>query len=211
MPRWKVACATLALLLIRVGPARAESPPPPAGLPAAPVAPPPGPTATPPAQAAPAVPDGHPAGGSPCAAGDGTAFAVDLMLGQFLGFRGQAAVCRDADSAFVLEGFYGALLDRLASGEGAGGGARYYLHRTDRGGANSFLIGPGVGAYYHFHDRLWMLAPTLDLAWVRPITDIGSWELGLNAGLGISVSNGRDSNDVGRVTPLFSVFTGFRF
>src|SRR5262245_42353195 len=114
MPRWKVACATLALVPILVGSGRAQSPTPPPGLPEAPAALPLGPAVTPPAPPTPAAPDGHPSGGCPCAACDGTAFAVDLMVGQFLGFRGQGAVYRDAGSAFVLEAFYGAILDSLA-------------------------------------------------------------------------------------------------
>jgi hypothetical protein len=165
---------------------------------------------------APAKPAGLPSGGCPCASGEeGTQFGVDVLLGQFTGVRGQAAVFRTPDRAFVLEGYYGAILDKLASGEAAGGGARYYFHRTDRSGNNSVLIGPGLGAYYHFYDKVWMAAPTVDIAWVHAISENGSFELGLNAGVGIGLSDGRryydDRNEAGRVTPLFSLFTGFRF
>ena len=73
---------------------------PPAPPPAQPV-----PVASP---SAPIVPDIT--GGCPCASGDaGTQFGIDLLLGQFTGFRGQAAVYRTPEGAFVLEAFYGAL------------------------------------------------------------------------------------------------------
>jgi hypothetical protein len=58
-----------------------------------------------------------------------------------------------------------------------------------------------------------MLAPSLDVAWVRAISSTGSWQLGINLGIGIGLTDGYDydNNDVGRVTPLISVYTGFRF
>jgi hypothetical protein len=196
--------AALVLVACSGGFAQAQGPatPPPPQL----VPPPPPPDA-------PAAP---PSGGCPCASGDaGTQFGVDVLLGQFLGVRGQAAIYRTPDQALVLEGFYGAILDKLASGEGAGGGARYYFHRTDRSGSNSVLIGPGLGAYYHFYDKVWMAAPTVDIAWVHAISENGSFELGLNAGIGIGLSDSQrrydERNEAGRVTPLFSLFTGFRF
>ena len=184
-----------------------------------------GPAAPPPPQLVPpapppdapaAKPAGLPTGGCPGVSGDeGTQFGVDVLLGQFLGVRGQAAVFRTPDRAFVLEGFYGAILDKLAAGEAAGGGARYYFHRTDRTGSNSVLIGPGLGAYYHFYDKVWMAAPTVDIAWVHAISENGAFELGLNAGIGIGLSDRQcyyyKRSEVGRVTPLISLFTGFRF
>ena len=189
------------------------------GLPVVP--PPPVPVSTPPP-----VPVSAPttavadklSGGCPAISeGGGTQFAVDVLLGQFTGFRGQAAVFRTPDRAFVLEGYYGAILDKLGSGEGVGGGARYYFHRTDRAGDNSVLFGPGVGAYYHIKDKVWMAAPTVDIGWVHAIGDNGAFELGLNAGIGLGLSDGRrdyyDYNRkvVGGFTPLFSLYWGFRF
>ena len=155
-------------------------------------------------------------GDHPSAPADGgTPFAVDLLLGQFSGIRAQVAVFQTADRALMVEGFYGAILDRLASGEGVGGGARYYFRRTSRNGDNSLLIGPGLGAYYHTRDGVWMAAPTLDLAWAHTIGDTAAFELGLNAGVGIGLTDrNRDyyqRTETGRVTPLFSVFSGFRF
>ena len=67
-------------------------------------------------------------------------FDIDVMLGMLMGIRGQAAVYRTPYRAFVIEGFYGALLDRLEGSEGAGAGGRYYFHRTDGAGCNSVLI-----------------------------------------------------------------------
>jgi len=141
----------------------------------------------------------------------GPMFDLDVMLGMLMGIRAQAAVYRNPYLAFVVEGFYGAILDELATGEGAGGAGRVYFHRTDRAGYNSILIGPGVGAYCHFHHDIWMVAPTVDVSWVRPIGDLASWELGLNAGVGVGVAGDSESNRVGRATPLISVFMGFRF
>lgn len=141
----------------------------------------------------------------------GPMFDLDVMLGMMMGIRAQAAVYRNPYLAFVVEGFYGALLDELETGEGAGGAGRVYFHRTDRAGYNSILIGPGVGAYCHFHHDIWMVAPTVDVSWVRPIGDLASWELGLNAGVGVGVAGDSESNRVGRVTPLISAFMGFRF
>lgn len=143
--------------------------------------------------------------------GGGSIFDIDAMLGMLMGIRGQVAVYRNPNHAVVVEGFYGALLDRLATSEGAGAGGRYYFRRTDGTGCNSVLIGPGAGAYCHFHQNLWMVAPTTDVAWVRAIGDQAAWQIGLNAGLGVGVASNRDSTNVGRVTPLLSLFTGFRF
>lgn len=156
----------------------------------------------------------HPllAGGCPCnCENGGTMFDIDAMIGMLMGIRGQAAVYRNPYQALVVEGFYGALLDRLESSEGAGAGGRYYFRRTDSVGYSSILIGPGVGAYCHFHHDLWMVAPTVDVALVRRIGELGAWQLGLNAGLGVGVAGDSTTNGVGRVTPLFTIFTGFRF
>ena len=150
--------------------------------------------------------------GCPCDCSDGgTMFDIDVMIGMLMGIRGQAAVYRNPNQALVVEGFYGALLDRLETSEGAGAGGRYYFRRTDRAGCNSVLVGPGVGAYCHFRHDLWMAAPTVDFAWVRAIGDLGAWQIGLNAGLGVGFAGDSTTNGVGRVTPLFTIFTGFRF
>ena len=60
-----------------------------------------------------------------------------------------------------------------------------------------------------------MAAPTVDFAWVHAISETGAWELGLNAGLGVGLSDRRrryyERDETGRITPLFSLYTGFRF
>jgi hypothetical protein len=153
-----------------------------------------------------------PAGGCPCATADGgSMFDIDLMLGMLMGVRGQVAVYRDPKRAVVLEGFYGALLDKFETSEGAGAGGRYYFRRTDKEGCNSLLVGPGVGAYDHFRHGLWMVAPTIDVGWLRAIGNRGGWEIGLNAGVGVGVAGPSGDSNIGRVTPLFTLFTGFRF
>jgi hypothetical protein len=207
-----VALAILGGLAKADDPAAILAPPPfaaPSPMPATPPIVPPVIPLPAPALAPPVV---IPAAGCPCdCGGGGTQFGIDLMLGMQSGIRGQWAFQRTEKTAWVIEGFYGALLDKLGSGEGAGFGGRYYYRRTNVDGCNSLLLGPGVGAYYHFHDEVWMLAPTLDVGWVRAISDTGAWEIGLNAGFGIGLNNGRDYEEAGKVTPLFTLYTGFRF
>ena len=58
-----------------------------------------------------------------------------------------------------------------------------------------------------------MVAPTVELAWCRTIGSSSGWLLGINAGVGIAIS-GKDTDGdkaAGRVTPLISGFTGFRY
>lgn len=204
--------ASAALLALLGGLARAEEPafPIPNPLPAA--------AASPSSGALPPTPlsvlADHPmiGAGCPCSYDNGgTMFDIDVMLGMLMGIRGQAAIYRNSSQALVVEAFYGALLDRLETSEGAGAATRYYFHRTDRAGYNSVLIGPGVGAYCHFRHELWMVAPTVDVALVRPVSELGAFELGLNAGLGVGVAGDANTNRVGRVTPLFTLFMGYRF
>ncbi len=174
----------------------------------------PGPALPPPSVPAPVALEGvPPAAGCPCATADGggSLFDIDLMLGMLMGVRGQVGVYRDPRRAVVVEAFYGALLDKLDTSEGAGAGCRYYFRRTDPEGCNSLIVGPGVGAYDHFRHGLWMVAPTIDVGWLRAIGNHAGWEIGLNAGLGVGVAGQSGDSNIGRVTPLFSLFTGFRF
>jgi hypothetical protein len=201
--------ASAALLAVLGGLSRAAGQPPPVLV--APPPPAPVPVMVPPPPLAPAAP--LPAGGCPCPRGDGSSlFALDVMLGMQLGLRGQVAVWRNPDGALMVEGFYGAMFDKLDSGEAAGAGGRYYLRRTDREGCNSILVGPGVDVDYHFHHQVWLIAPTVDVAWAHAIGDLASWEIGLNFGVGIGLNHGTgDRDEAGRVTPLISLFTGLRF
>ena len=75
------------------------------------------------------------------------------------------------------------------------------------------LFGPGLNLFYEFRDGgEYLLAPSVDLSWLHSFGCGGGWEIGLNAGLGVSLSNSR-CRDVkaGDVTPLISIFTGLRF
>jgi hypothetical protein len=233
MGMWTMARTALVTLALLGGVAKADEPtsvlpvrppvgtsqlPPMSGVPSPLVADAAPGTAVPPPVLAPRAPlSGDfehvpPAGGCPCATADGgSLFDIDLMLGMLMGIRGQMAVYRNPSRAVVVEAFYGALLDKLDTSEGAGAGARYYFRRTDPEGCNSLLIGPGVGAYDHFRHGLWMVAPTIDVGWLRAIGNRGGWEIGLNAGLGVGVAGQTGDSHIGRVTPLFTFFTGFRF
>lgn len=140
---------------------------------------------------------------------------LDLLVGQQTGIRPSLAVFRNERSAWVVEGFYGALLTRLGESEGAGVGVRW---QTTRGGRDSVTFGPGVDVLFNFRDgQATFLAPTVDLAWRRDFGDRVGCVFGMNAGLGVGLSGtdgGRrwDRDPVaGRVTPLISVFGGLRF
>ena len=138
-------------------------------------------------------------------------FALDLIFGMQSGARVQAAVWQAGNRMVVAEGFYGALLTGLGTSEAAGFGGRYLIQRAGRDSCHSLIFGPGVNAFYQFHDDAqWILAPSVDLAWLRSIGDSGAgWQIGINAGLGVSVSGHKDGGD--RVTPIISLFTGFKF
>ncbi|MFO0841306.1 MAG: hypothetical protein U0797_02760 [Gemmataceae bacterium] len=104
------------------------------------------------------------------------------------------------------------MLDKIGAGEGVQAPPARELLAADRqrGVQLGGLRPRRPGIYYNFDDQYWMLAPTIDVAWVRAIGDSRAWQIGLNAGLGVGVS-GPPVRGVGRVTPLFSLFTGFRF
>ena len=205
-PMRAFAGTALAVALI-VGSARAEEPAPfitgqaPAVPPpvVAPVPPPP-----PPAVVEPGV-----VIGAPC---DDyrTNFALDIILGMQSGVRGQMALWQVDNRVIVIEGFYGALLTKLGGSEAIGAGGRVLFRRTARDGCNSLLYGPGVNVFYQFDDDAQtILAPSLDVAWLRAIGDRGGWQLGLSAGAGISVDGRREGEAT--ATPIISLFTGFRF
>lgn len=137
-----------------------------------------------------------------------------LMLGQQLGVRGQMRVAQFDDWTLSAEGFYGALLVNFGSSETAGGGLRAYTRRTSADGHKALLLGPGVNFFYQFDDGgLPIVAPSLDLSWMCGFGNGCGWEIGLNAGFGVSLSERRDGRDVnaGEVTPIISIFSGFRF
>jgi hypothetical protein len=192
-----------AAVALAAGPARADDPVPAVTAPPALPPPPPGPQVV----APPGVFIGDPG-----EMADGrTTIALDLILGMQTGARLQGVVHQAAHRVFVAEGFYGALFSKLGSSEAAGVGGRVLFRRVGRDDCHAMLLGPGVNMFYQFHDDAqWILAPSLDLAWLRSIGDFGAgWQVGINAGLGVSVSGRERGGDA--VTPIISIFTGFRF
>ena len=138
---------------------------------------------------------------------------LDLMVGQLSGIRPSIAIHRTDRTALVVEAFYGAVLTKLGTSEGAGAGFRY---NVSRGGQNSVTFGPGIDVLFNFRDgNVVMLAPTVDLAWRRDFGDRVGSVLGIQAGVGVGLSGqygGRDDKSAaGQVTPLISVFGGLRF
>jgi len=141
-------------------------------------------------------------------------FGLDLFLGQFAGLRVDGALYRGPNGSLRAEGYYGALLTKFGSSEAAGAGVRWQTRREGKDGCHAVVFGPGCDAFFHLDDaNLIMVAPSVELAWCRTIGDTAGWVLGINAGIGVAVS-GRDTDGddaVGRVTPLISGFTGFRY
>jgi hypothetical protein len=139
--------------------------------------------------------------------------AADIFLGQQMGLRAQVSVYRHGPVTYVAEGFYGALLTRFGASEAMGGGARALFCRASRDGNNTLLLAPGLNVLYQVNeDGLVLLAPSVELSWLHGFGGGGGWEIGLSAGLGIGVAGGtRHRDDVGQVTPLISLYSGFRF
>jgi hypothetical protein len=141
-------------------------------------------------------------------------FAVELLLGQETGVRGQFAAYRDDQEAVVLEGFYGVLFHDLGSSQALGAGGRYLLQSGWPDCVDSLVFGPGLDVFFQLnHNGLVLLAPSVDLAWMHNLGGGLEWEIGLDAGLGIGVA-GRTSKGhsaAGDVTPLISLYTGLRF
>jgi hypothetical protein len=146
-------------------------------------------------------------------------FGMDLLLGQLVGIRPTVTLFSTEKSTLVVEGFYGALLTRFGSSEGAGAGLRWLM---SRGGNDSVTFGPGLDVMFNFRDgQAVFLAPTIDLAWQHKFGERSTFQLGVNAGLGIGLSNYSndhnyyygDHNDsvTGKITPLISLFGGLRF
>ena len=150
----------------------------------------------------------------PSAAGDFNAsVAIHLMLGTQTGVRTQLGFDLTDRSAVLVEGYYGGVFTRFASGEAIGGGVRWQFRRSSEDGINQLSFAPGASilSIFNGHERT-MLAPTLELAWLRAFSPNGGWgwELGLSVGVGIDVG-GSASGQTGDISPLISGFTGFRF
>jgi hypothetical protein len=141
-------------------------------------------------------------------------FAIELMLGQQTGVRGQVTLFGNAHEALVVEGFYGVLFHDLGSAQALGTGARYLVQSTWFDCVNSLQFGPGLDVFFQLnHNGLILLAPSIDLAWLVNIGGGIEWEIGLDAGLGIGVAGHTHHGNAaaGDLTPLISVYTGLRF
>ena len=84
------------------------------------------------------------------------------------------------------------------------------------GGHDSVTLGPGVDLLFHLNrGKAVVLAPTVDVAWRRNFGERAAFVLGINAGIGIGLSGGRDRDRddpvAGKVTPLISFYTGLKF
>jgi hypothetical protein len=141
-------------------------------------------------------------------------FAVDLMLGQVTGVRGQYAAYRDSREALVVEGFYGVLFHNLGSTQALGAGARYLFFSDWPELFGSVAVGPGADVFFQLnHNALILLTPSIDLAYIHPLGGGLEFEVGVEAGLGIGISGHtkHGHSAVGDLAPLFSVYTGLRF
>ena len=102
---------------------------------------------------------------------------------------------------------------------GFGGRVQYALasgawgdHLVVSPGLDLLVLFEGAGVDEPYQSVLF-LAPNVDVIWLHDFSPHFGWELGVHAGIGIGLS-GRDDHDRdagGRLTPLFSVFTGLRF
>lgn len=138
---------------------------------------------------------------------------LDLMVGQLSGIRPNVAIHRGDRTALVVEAFYGGILTKLGTSEGAGAGLRYNVSRGER---DSVTVGPGADVLFNFRDgQAVIFAPSVDVAWRRDFGDRVGCVLGIQAGVGVGLSgryNGRDDKAAaGQVTPLISLFGGLRF
>jgi hypothetical protein len=141
-------------------------------------------------------------------------FAVELLLGQETGVRGQFALFRDSREAVVIEGFYGVLFHDLGSTDALGAGARWLFWTGWPDNCSSVVFGPGADVFFQLdHNGLILLTPSIDLAWVFNLGGGLELEFGLDAGLGIGVAGhtNHGHSAVGDVTPLISVYAGLRF
>jgi hypothetical protein len=149
---------------------------------------------------------------APCA--DAPVFGLDLMLGMMTGLRAEGSLWQAPGGSLRVEGFYGALFTKFGSAESLGAGLRWQTRRTAADGCHAIVFGPGCDVLFHLQDgNLVLLAPTVELAWHRTIRDTAGWVLGINAGIGVAVGGDDTDGDsaAGRVTPLISGFTGFRY
>jgi hypothetical protein len=141
-------------------------------------------------------------------------FAVELMLGQELGIRGQVPIYADNFGAVVAEAFYGGLFTDIGSSQALGAGGRWLLWSNGLGRGDSLIFGPGVDVFFGLdHRALILLTPSFDLGWMFRLGPSLGWEIGLEVGLGIGVSGHTEHGHsaVGDFSQLISLYTGLRF
>ncbi len=140
-------------------------------------------------------------------------FAVELMLGQELGVRGQVVPFADRYGALVVEGFYGGLFTDIGSSQALGAGGRW-LWSDWLDGCDALVFSPGVDVFFGLNNRaLVLLTPSVDLGWMLKLGPCLVGEIGLEVGLGIGVSGHTDHGHsaIGDFTQLISLYTGLRF
>jgi hypothetical protein len=141
-------------------------------------------------------------------------FGANLLLGYLTGARAELTLFNDGNRSYVAEAFYGAVITRMGSSEGAGVGGRVLFLRSSRYNTNALLLGPGLDVFAQFkNDNMVWLAPTVDVSWVHGFVGGAGWETGLNLGIGAAVSSKKNNDDrhAGDVTPLISFYTGLRY
>lgn len=143
----------------------------------------------------------------------GPTFGMDLMVGQLTGVRPSMTVLNLEWSTVLVEGFYGGMFSKFDASETLGAGVRWMMTRP---GVDSVTFGPGVDVMFSLNKgKAVYLAPTIDVSWQHKFGERAAFLLGINVGIGVGLS-GREQDRhgdtvSGRVTPLISLFTGFRF
>jgi hypothetical protein len=110
-------------------------------------------------------------------------FAVQLMLGQELGVRGQVTLFTGSREAFVVEGFYGGLYTDIGSSQALGAGARWLLWSNWTEVGDALVFGPGLDVFFGLNQRaLILLTPSVDVAWAFKLAPRLQGEIGLDTG-----------------------------
>jgi len=162
-------------------------------------------------------------------AGNTTKVALDLLIGLPVGVRLKLPTINFTDkSRLVLEGVYGGLASTMGIAEVKGGGVRIQLNITQDSDANDALfISPGVDLLvlsgkgagdrswidFNPYSDVYLLTGTVDVAYVHEFAKHFGLEVGAQLGGGISLKGMDSSNQdsKGKLTPIFSLFTGMRF
>jgi hypothetical protein len=151
---------------------------------------------------------------------------VQFMLGTEAGIRFQLGFDHACDHTWAGELFLGAAATRFGVGGVVGVGGRVHYTWMSGRWSDALLVSPGIDVFVlGGHDRrrgilepeypkedVLFLAPTVDISWLHDFTPHFGWELGLHVGLGVGLA-GRDyrgESAGGMVTPLLSLYTGFR-